>query len=118
MEFHFKKQYPLEKRKEQLKEIQKDYPNKIPIILERGQLCTINKIIKTKYILSRELTMNGFNKIIRDKLEFESTRALFILANGKYVIAGSDNLGEIYKKYKDKEDGFLYMTYTEEIVFG
>ena len=118
MEFEFKKQYQLKRRLEQFQKIKQDYPNKIPIILERGQKCSINKIIKNKYILSKELTISEFIKIIREKLELEPERALFFLANSKYSISNSENLGEVYKKYKDKEDGFLYMTYSEELVFG
>ena len=118
MEFEFKKQTPLEKRIEQFKKIQKDFPNKVPIILERSQKCTINKIIKTKYILSNELTMSEFIKIIREKLEIEPERALFFLANGKYSLSGSEDLAQLYEKYRDNEDGFLYLTYSEEIIYG
>ena len=118
MDFQYKNQYSLQKRLEQFKKLKKEFPNKIPIILERGQDCTINKIIKTKYILSGELEIAEFIKIIRDKLEIEPTRALFVLANGKYSISNADNLGEVYKNYKDKEDGFLYMTYSEELIYG
>ena len=118
MDFEFKKQTSLEKRIEQFEKIKKEYPNKIPIILERSQKCSINKIIKTKYILSNELTMSEFIKIIREKLELEPERALFFLANGKYLVSGSEILSEVYDKYKDSEDGFLYLTYSEEIVYG
>ena len=118
MDFEFKKQTSLEKRIEQFEKIKKEYPNKIPIILERSQKCSINKIIKTKYILSNELTMSEFIKIIREKLELEPERALFFLANGKYTVSGSEDLAQVYDKYKDSEDGFLYLTYSEEIVYG
>ena len=118
MEFEFKNKNPLEKRKEQFNKINNEYEGKIPIILERANKCTINKVIKTKYILSNTLTLAEFIKIIREKLELEPERALFFLANGKYSISTNENLGNIYEKYKDKEDGFLYMTYSEEIVYG
>ena len=118
MDFEFKKTNSLEKRLEQLEKIQKEYPDKIPIILERANKCTINKIIKTKYILSNTLTMAEFIKIIRGKLELEPERALFFLANGKYSLSSNEDLGQVYEKYKDSQDGFLYMTYSEEIVYG
>ena len=118
MEFDFKKKNSLEKRKEQYEKIQKEYDGKIPIILERSENCTINKVIKTKYILSNTLTMAEFIKIIREKLELEPERALFFLANGKYTVSGSEDLAQVYDKYKDSEDGFLYLTYSEEIVYG
>ena len=118
MNFEFKQKNTLEKRKEQFDKIKKEYPEKIPIIIERANNCSINKIIKTKYILSKSLTMAEFIKIIRTKLEIEPERALFFLANGKHTVSSNDSLGQIYDVQKDKEDGFLYMTYSEEMVYG
>ena len=118
MEFEFKKNNTLEKRKGQYEKIKSEYPEKVPIIIERAKNCTINKIIKTKYILTNTLTMAEFIKIIRGKLEIEPERALFFLVNGKNTVSTNDSLGQIYDVYKDKEDGFLYMTYSEEVVYG
>ena len=88
------------------------------MILERAKNCSINKTIKTKYILSREVTMTEFIKIIREKLELSPERALFFLVNGKHSLTLTEDLGQVYDKFKDKSDGFLYMTYSEEIVYG
>ena len=118
MEYEFKNKNTLEKRIEQFNKIKNEYPDKIPIIIERGNNCSINKIIKTKYILSNTLTMAEFVKIIKGKLEIEPERALFFLVNGKNTVSLNDSLGQIYDLHKDKEDGFLYMTYSEEMVFG
>ena len=43
--------------------------------------------------------------------------ALFFLVNGKKSLTGTDTMLEIYKKYKD-EDGFLYIAYAAEEVWG
>ena len=118
MEFEFRQKNTLEQRIEQYEKIKNNYADKIPIILERGNNCTINKIIKTKYILSYSVTMAEFMKIIRGKLELDPERALFFLADGKYSLSANEDLGNVYEKYKDSQDGFLYMTYSEEIVYG
>ena len=118
MDFEFKMKNSPEKRIEQFEKIKKEYQNKVPIIIERSQNCSINKFIKTKYILSDDITMSEFIKIIREKLELEPERALFFLANGKYTVSGSEDLAQVYDKYKDSEDSFLYLTYSEEIVYG
>ncbi len=118
MEYDFKNNYNLEKRLRQYEKIKIEFPTKIPIILERASNCTLNKIIKSKYILSYDLTMSEFMNIIRDKLEIEPERGLFFLANGKYSLSGNDILGDIYEKYKDIEDGFLYINYSEEVIYG
>ena len=118
MENNFKNNNDLEKRLRQFDKIKREYPTKIPIILEKASNCTLNKNIKSKYILSYDLTMAEFMSIIREKLELESEKALFFLADNRYSLLGNDILGEIYEKYKDKEDGFLYVTYTDEVIYG
>ena len=118
MECEFKINNTLEKRINQFDKLKKEYPTKIPIILEKAHTCTLNQIIKSKYILSNDLTMAEFITIIKDKLELEPERALFFLAKGKYNISGNQLLGDIYERYKDKDDGFLYITYSEEVIYG
>ena len=38
----------------------KKYPNRIPIIVEKGNKCTFNKISKNKYLAPKDLKMNEF----------------------------------------------------------
>ena len=118
MEFQYKNNNTLESRRSQYRKIIDNHPDKVPVILERDKRCTINKTIKTKYILSREVTMAEFVNIIKEKLNLNPDRALFFLVNGNRSITMTEELGHIYDKYSDKEDGFLYMSYSEEVVFG
>ena len=48
----------------------------------------------------------------------EKGETFFLLANGKHSIAGDTLLSEIYGKYQDPEDGFLYITYVSELTWG
>ena len=118
MEFEFKKNNSLQKRIEQYEKIEKEYPDKVPIIIEKAKNCKITKDIKTKYILGKSLTMAELIKIIRGKLEIEPETALFFLANGKHTISSAEVLGTVYEMHKDKQDGFLYISYSEEMVYG
>ena len=118
MEFSYKINNNLKTRQRQFSKLSKEHPDKVPIILERDINCTINKPIKSKYILSKEITMAEFVKIIREKLELKPERAIFLLVNGKHSVTMNEELGNIYNKHKDEKDGFLYMSYSEEIVYG
>ena len=40
-----------------------------------------------------------------------------LVNEGKDIIRANEDLETVYKRYKDK-DGFLYVFYTEEKVFG
>ena len=56
--------------------------------------------------------------IIRKKLNIKKEQSLFLLVNnGKDIIKSNDDLESVYSKFKDS-DGFLYIFYTEEKVFG
>ena len=49
--------------------------------------------------------------------DIKKEEALFFLINGKHSINQNCNISEIYEKYHD-EDGFLYIAYSKEIIWG
>ena len=51
-------------------------------------------------------------------MKLSNDEALFLSAKGKYNLIGEKSMGEIYKLYKDKDDGFLYVMYSSFVVFG
>ena len=119
MEFQYKKEIPdLEKRKEQLKILQLKNPNKIPIILEKAPICKFEGIQKTRFLINKDFTVSKFQLMIKKLLKLPEEEALFFSAKGKYNITGEKTIEEIYKTYKDKQDGFLYIMYSSELVYG
>ena len=43
--------------------------------------------------------------------------SLYFFVNGKYVLKGDTMMAEVYEQRKDN-DGFLYITYTDETTLG
>ena len=117
MEFNFKKVLSLEKRKEEYQKIKSKLSSKIPIICEKDPRSLIEPISKTKFLVNPEMTVSSFNEIIRKKLNLDAKEGIFLLVKGKNVITGNQTMQEIYEHYKD-EDGFLYITYASESVWG
>ena len=117
MEFKFKKAKSFEERRQEYEKVTRDHPGKIGIICEKAPNSLIAGIEKTKYLIGEEINLAQFTKIIRKKLNLKEQESLFFLVNGKISITGSDQMSEIYKKYKDK-DGFLYIAYASEEVWG
>ena len=117
MEFNFKKVLSLEQRKEEYQKIKSKLSSKIPIICEKDPRSLIEPISKTKFLVNPEMTVSSFNEIIRKKLNLDAKEGIFLLVKGKNVITGNQTMQEIYEHYKD-EDGFLYITYASESVWG
>ena len=55
--------------------------------------------------------------LIRRKLNLDECEAIFLFINGKTTFSGDTPIYEIYNKCKDL-DGFLYISYEGELVFG
>ena len=119
MEFQFKKENPdKEKRKEQCRLLLLSEPDKVPIVLEKDPLCHLQAIKKTRHLIKKDFTVNKFLLIIKRLLELPKEEALFLAAKGKYNLVGERSIGDIYKNFKDKEDGFLYITYSSVLIYG
>lgn len=111
----YKNIYTFEKRLKDSRLILNTYPNRIPIICDRyGQ--NVPDLDKKKYLAPEDLTLGQFIFVIRRRLKFSPQNALFVYINNK-LLSTNMTLYTIYKEHKDP-DGFLYMVYTSENVFG
>jgi hypothetical protein len=54
---------------------------------------------------------------LRKKIQLRRELALFVFVNGTDIISGDMLVSNVYENKKD-EDGFLYMTYSEQEVLG
>lgn len=94
------------------------YPDRVPIICEkntvRGNNCP--DIDKNKYLVPRDLTLGQFLFVIRKRIQLPAQKALFLIIEG-HIPPLSTLINSIYEKHKSN-DGFLYITYAQENVFG
>ena len=119
MQFKFKQQYKdATKRKEECEKVKEKYPDRIPIIIEKDPNSQVKEIDRTKFLVPNDLTAQHLIFIIRKRLELSKEETIFMLVDGKSTIAGETALQDIYDKYKDKEDGYLYIVYTSQLAWG
>ncbi|MBN3309237.1 microtubule-associated protein 1 light chain 3 gamma [Amia ocellicauda] len=114
----FKMRKSLATRMEEVAGIRSKFPTKIPVIVERYQRERyLPALDKTKFLVPQELTMTQFITIIRNRMSLMPSQAFYLLVNNNSLASMSLTMSEVYKDHKD-EDGFLYMTYASQEMFG
>lgn len=114
----FKNNFTFQQRSTESGRILTKFPERIPIICERSLNASNDCpfIDRKKYLVTRDLTMGQFLYVIKKRLKVSSEKAMFLVVNNS-IPSSSQIIGYIYERYKDP-DGFLYITYTYENVFG
>ncbi len=117
MDFNFKKALKLEERKAEFEKVLSSSSGKIPVIIEKDPRSKMEELGKSKFLVSPEMNVTQFEALIRKKLKISKESALFFVVNGKHAIVGTQLFSEIYQKFKE-EDGFLYIAYSDEQIWG
>ncbi|KAH3845346.1 microtubule-associated proteins 1A/1B light chain 3C-like [Dreissena polymorpha] len=114
----FKQRKSFATRKEEVAGIRSKFPTKVPVIVERYyKEQNLPVLDKTKFLVPQELSMSQFATIIRNRMSLKENQAFYLIINNKSISSMSVTLAEIYRDDKD-EDGFLYMTYASQEMFG
>jgi GABA(A) receptor-associated protein len=111
----FKQKYSLDYRKEESKRIRMIYPNRIPVICEKLYNTDPN-INKIKYLIPVKVTLAYFIFLIRKNYILSQNEGIFLIING-FIPPTSYCFSKLYDLFSD-DDGFLYINYSVESVFG
>ncbi|KAF9411934.1 hypothetical protein HW555_009408 [Spodoptera exigua] len=105
-------------RKEEVMAIKSKFPTKIPLIVERyHKERSLPTLDKSKFLVPEDITMSQFLVIIRNRIRIKPNQALYLIINNKSMLSMSLTMAQAYDNYGD-EDGFLYITYASQEVFG
>ena len=96
--------------------IRAKYPDRIPIICEKTRFSTMEDLEKQKYLVPCDFTLGQFMYVIRKRLNLPAEKGLFFFIHGT-ISPIQKSLQDIDYEHID-EDGFLYITYSDENVFG
>jgi len=113
--FKYKIQNNTEKRKKESNMIKSKFPGKIPIVCEKDPKSSLPNIDNNRFLIPNDFTVIQFNSMIRKRINAPYNAGLFLLANGKDLLNNDSSLSEVYNRYKDLEDGLLYIAYTNQI---
>ena len=120
MNSNYKKEFTKKERIQNSAKLLEENEGKIPIICEKDPNSEMKTLLKTKFLIKRQITVQQFIHTIRKKLEMDSYEALFLLANcknKKIALVGNVSFGDVYDNYKH-DDGFLYLIYSNEKIWG
>lgn len=113
----FKNNHSLEKRIDESKRIRKKYDNRVPLIVLKDKSSNLPDVEPYKFLAPDDLTLGQFMHVLRKKIKIDDIQSLFFFVNENVLVNTSETMMNIYKDNKD-EDGFLYLTYCSENVFG
>ena len=114
----FKNTHSLEERKLESARVMSKFSDRMPIICERNPSCTQTpKIDKVKYLVPKDLTMAQFMYVIRKRIKLAPEQAIFLFVASGTLPPSVATLQAVYDQHR-ADDGFLYMTYSGENVFG
>ena len=111
----FRKQKSFHQRREDATRIMEKYPDRVPIICERGSR-EVPELDRSKYLVPRSLSMAEFLYVIRRRLKLSPEVSIYLFADD-HIAPGSQLIGQVYETHADR-DGFLYISYHGENAFG
>ena len=112
----FKSNTTLEERKLQSLTVMKKHPGRIPVYVYKHKKSKYDDIKKHKFLVPLDITVGSFLYIIRKQLSLKSDQAIFVFVGG-VLPPTSAIMSQVYKEHAD-EDGFLYIAFSHESVFG
>jgi GABA(A) receptor-associated protein len=111
--------YSFFERNTEATKIIKRYPDRIPVICEKNRHdVSCPEIDKHKYLVPHDITVGQFIYVIRKRIRLPASSALFLFVGEEATLLPiNSEMVDIYHRYKNK-DGFLYIIYSKENVFG
>lgn len=114
----FRTNVKFQDRKDMTTKMLSKYSNKVPVYVSKGTKSNnIDNFGSKKFLADKDMTVCAFINSVKNSLKVNSNTALYLMVNDKEMMVLSVNMGIVYEKYKS-DDGFLYITYYGENVFG
>jgi hypothetical protein len=108
-----------EDRKKRSNSLLQKYPDKIPVILEKSKKDKyLPKIDKSKLLVAQDMTVASVLQLLKKNIKTDEKTAIYIMISNKNImLSGAQSVSQIYNLHKS-DDGFLYLEYCTENVFG
>ena len=92
------------------------YPTRIPVYVYKHKKSKSDDIKRHKFLVPKDITVGQFIYIIRKQLTLKPEQGIFIFVDN-VLPPLSSLMSQIYSEHSDS-DGFLYIAFAHESVFG
>ncbi len=118
----YKDTMSFEDRKKRSTSLLLKYSDKYPVILEKSKKDKyLPRIDKSKLLVSHDMTIASIIQLLKKNIKINEHTAIYITTtdkkNNDIMLSGSQSITNVYDNYKS-DDGFLYLEYCTENVFG
>lgn len=118
IKFKFQTDHSEIQRKAEAQRIRAKYPDRIPVICEIDERCKKDiSIDKNKYLVPNDLTVSQFLFVIRKRIKLSPEKAIYMFTENNELPPTACYISQLYKNHANN-DGFLYLTVSNESTFG
>lgn len=119
LEINYRESASFEERKKRSNTLLSKYPDKIPVILEKSKKDKyLPRIDKSKLLVAQDMTVATIIQLLKKSIKINENTSIYIMvSNNNTMLSGSQSITTIYQDHKN-DDGFLYLEYCTENVFG
>ena len=115
----FRVRHSFDKRYEEATRILSKYPDRVPVICEKGIGSDLPDIDRKKYLCPNDISIANFMYIIRKRIKLPPEKSIFLFCgeDATALLPTAFLMSQAYADHK-AQDGFLYITYNAESTFG
>jgi hypothetical protein len=107
-----------EKRKLESAKLTTDFSDKVPVLIKPfSKKKNLYFMEQNRFLVPKMYTFHEFVYIIRKKLKLGKNDTLYMTVAGNHFPAMHRTMNGIYNEFKDP-DGFLYVNYSSEAIWG
>lgn len=96
--------------------MRRKYKDRIPVICMPGKVGGLPALSKNKFLVPRDFTVGQFIYLVRKRIKLQADSALFFLVDST-IPSVSTTMGDLDQAFRF-DDGFLYLVYSGESVYG
>jgi len=117
----FQKEFKFEDRQKMSNKLMEKFEGRIPCIVEKSRNWgsrNLESIDKRKFLIPIDITMSNMALVIRRRTKIPAETALIFYVGERQIIPKMSDTFDILYANNKSSDGFLYISYSIEKVFG